>query len=140
VPAQPGVAGADTLLGGSGNDLLDGGLEADTLTGGGGEDTFRFSTALGNGNVDWIKDFNVADDLIQLDSLIFTALNDGALAVGAFFKSAAGVASDAGDRIIYDTDSGALNYDADGTGALAAVQFARVGTNLNLSANDFVVI
>lgn len=139
-PAQPGVAGADTLFGGGGNDLLDGGLAADTLTGGAGQDAFRFSTALGNGNVDWIKDFNVADDLIQLDSLIFTALNDGALALGAFFKSAAGAAHDADDRIIYDTDSGFLAYDADGTGATASVQFARLGTNLNLSANDFVVI
>jgi len=72
-PAQPGVAGADTLLGGAGDDLLDGGLAADTLTGGAGENTFRFSTALGDGNVDWIKDFNVANDVIQLDSLTFTA-------------------------------------------------------------------
>ena len=116
-PAQPGVAGADTLFGGGGSDLLDGGLAADTLTGGAGEDCFRFSTALGNGNVDWIKDFNVADDTILLDNLIFANVGgDGALALGAFFKSAAGVAHDADDRIIYDTDSGALSYDADGTG------------------------
>ena len=140
-PAQPGVAGADTLFGGGGSDLLDGGLAADTLTGGAGEDSFRFSTALGNGNVDWIKDFNVANDLILLDNLIFAGVGaNGALALGAFFKSAAGAAHDADDRIIYDTDSGALAYDADGTGQIAAIQFARLGTNLNLSAADFIVI
>ena len=140
-PAQPGVAGADTLSGGGGSDLLDGGLAADTLTGGAGEDSFRFSTALGNGNVDWIKDFKVADDLILLDNLIFADVGgDGALALGAFYKSAAGVAHDADDRIIYDTDSGALSYDADGTGQAAAIQFARLGTNLNLSAADFIII
>lgn len=139
-PAQPGVAGADKLNGGSGNDLLDGGLAADTLTGGAGEDSFRFSTALGNGNVDWIKDFNVADDTILLDNLIFTNLgNDGALALGAFFKSASGVAHDADDRIIYDTDSGVLSYDADGSGQGAAVQFAQLSAHLNLSAADFMV-
>ncbi len=139
-PAQPGVAGADKLNGGSGNDLLDGGLAADTLTGGAGEDSFRFSTALGNGNVDWIKDFNVADDTILLDNLIFTNLgNDGALALGAFFKSASGVAHDADDRIIYDTDSGVLSYDADGSGQGAAVQFAQLNAHLNLSAADFMV-
>ncbi len=139
-PAQPGVAGADTLIGGSGSDLLDGGLAADTLTGGAGEDFFRFSTALGNGNVDRITDFNVVQDTILLDNLIFTNLgDDGALALGAFHKSAAGVAHDANDRIIYDTDSGRLSYDADGNGQGAAVQFAQLGTNL-IPSSDFVII
>jgi Ca2+-binding RTX toxin-like protein len=140
-PAQPGVAGADTLSGGQGSDLLDGGLAADTLTGGAGEDSFRFSTALGNGNVDEITDFAVTDDTMLLDNLIFEAVGgDGALALGAFYRSAAGVAHDANDRIIYDTDSGALSYDADGTGQDAAIQFARLSTNLNLSVTDFFVI
>jgi Ca2+-binding RTX toxin-like protein len=140
-PAQPGVAGSDKLTGGSGSDLLDGGLAADTLTGGAGEDSFRFSTALGNGNVDLIKDFKVSDDTILLDNLIFaSAGGDGSLALGAFHKSKAGVAHDADDRIIYDIDSGALFYDADGAGQVAAVQFARLSKNLSVSATDFVII
>ncbi|CAN5403618.1 pre-peptidase C-terminal domain-containing protein [soil metagenome] len=140
-PAQPGVAGADRLFGGHGNDLLDGGLAADTLTGGAGEDSFRFSTELGNGNIDWIRDFKVAGDSILLDNLIFKAVGgNGALALGAFYKSAAGVAHDADDRILYDTDSGALSYDADGAGEIAAIQYARLSPNLNLSAADFVII
>ncbi|MEE1613312.1 M10 family metallopeptidase C-terminal domain-containing protein [Microvirga sp. CF3016] len=140
-PAQPGIAGSDSLTGGGGSDLLDGGLAADTLTGGAGEDSFRFSTALGNGNVDWIKDFKVTDDTVLLDNLIFASLgSDGALALGAFHKSAAGVAHDADDRIIYDTDSGALSYDADGAGQAAAIQFARLSKSLNVSAADFVII
>ena len=140
-PAQPGDAGADMLQGGRGNDLLDGGLAADTLTGGVGEDSFRFSTALGSGNSDLISDFDVGQDLILLDSLIFTELgNDGALAFGAFYKSAAGIANAADDRIIYDTDDGTLSYDADGSGDIAAIQFAQLRINLNLSAGDFFVI
>ncbi len=140
-PAQPGIAGADRLYGGSGNDLLDGGLGADRLSGGGGEDSFRFSTTLGDGNIDRITDFNVAKDTILLDNLIFAALGaDGTLGLGAFFKSAAGAAQDADDRIIYDTDNGHLLYDADGTGETAAIQFAQLAKNLNLSASDFVVI
>jgi Ca2+-binding RTX toxin-like protein len=128
-------------LGGGGSDLLDGGLAADTLTGGAGDDSFRFSTALGDGNVDWIKDFSVGVDTILLDNLIFANVGgNGALALGAFFKSAAGAAHDADDRIIYDTDSGALAYDADGVGQDAAIQFARLSTHLNLSAGDFTVI
>jgi Ca2+-binding RTX toxin-like protein len=140
-PAQPGDAGSDMLQGGRGNDLLDGGLAADTLIGGTGEDSFRFSTALGDGNIDRISDFNVANDVILLDNLIFTAIGgNGALALGAFYKSAAGIANAADDRIIYDTDSGALSYDADGSGGDDAVQFAQLRANLNLSALDFFVI
>jgi Ca2+-binding RTX toxin-like protein len=140
-PAQPGVAGSDRLNGGDGSDLLDGGLKADTLTGGAGEDSFRFSTALGNGNVDWIKDFNVTNDTILLDNLIFASVGgDGALDFSAFHRSASGAAHDTDDRIIYDTDSGALAYDADGTGQVAAVQFARLSKNLNVSAADFIII
>jgi Ca2+-binding RTX toxin-like protein len=140
-PVQPGVAGSDTLTGGGGSDLLDGGLAADTLTGGLGEDSFRFSTELGSGNIDWIRDFKVIDDTILLDNLIFESVGgDGALALSAFYGSAAGVAHDADDRILYDTDSGALSYDVDGGGDITAIQFAQLGTNLKLSASDFIII
>jgi Ca2+-binding RTX toxin-like protein len=139
--AQPGEAGADMLRGGRGNDLLDGGLAADTLIGGAGEDSFRFSTALGGDNVDQIDDFDVVRDLILLDSLIFTNLSGaGALAFSAFYKSASGVASSTDDHIVYDTDNGTLSYDADGSGLDAAIQFAQLGTNLNLSADNFIII
>jgi Ca2+-binding RTX toxin-like protein len=137
----PGTAGRDDLDGGRGNDLLDGGLGKDTLTGGAGDDNFRFSTALGNGNVDRITDFTVADDTIQLDSTIFASAGAvGALGIGAFHKSAAGVAHDADDRIIYDTNEGYLYYDADGIDIGAAVRFARLSTNLHLHSTDFVIV
>lgn len=140
-PAEPGVAGTDRLSGGGGSDLLDGGLAADTLFGGGGEDSFRFSTPLGNGNVDSIADFNVAHDTILLDNLVFANVGgDGPLAVGAFHRSASGAAHDADDRIVYDTDSGYLSYDSDGAGGEEAVQYARLSAHLNLSAADFTII
>ncbi|WP_310618630.1 M10 family metallopeptidase C-terminal domain-containing protein [Flexibacterium corallicola] len=140
-PVQPGVAGDDKLYGGRGSDLLDGGLGNDVLDGGAGEDSFRFSTELGEDNVDKIKDFNSAEDLILLDSSIFTeAGNEGLLDLNSFHMSASGVARDASDRIIYDTDSGALFYDADGSGDGDAIQFARLDSGLNLAADDFVII
>ena len=139
-PVQPGEAGNDKLFGGRGDDLLDGGLGADILSGGQGEDSFRFTTELGNGNVDRIKDFNVQDDTILLDSAIFTELDEGLLDFTAFHKSASGTAQDAFDRIIYDSNDGTLSYDADGSGDIAAIQFAQLSTNLNLSADDFFVI
>ena len=138
---QPGEAGADTLVGGGGSDLLDGGLGADALIGGRGEDSFRFSTALGSGNVDRIVDFSVADDLILLDERVLAGLGgDGALSFGAFHKSSAGIAQDANDRIIYDTNNGGLSYDADGAGQADAIRFARLDKGLNLSADDFIIV
>ncbi len=83
----------------------------------------------------------VIDDTILLDNLIFESVGgDGALALGAFYGSAAGAAHDADDRIIYDADSGGLSYDADGAGDVAAIEFAQVSKNLNLSASDFIII
>ncbi len=140
-PAQPGEAGEDKLFGGRGADLLDGGLAADLLVGGMGEDSFRFSTELGDDNVDTIRDFDVDDDLILLDNLIFTELGgDGALSFGAFYRSTSGTSRDAENRIIYDTDDGTLSYDADGSGEGEAIQFAQLSTNLDLTADDFVIV
>lgn len=140
-PVQPGVAGQDTLRGGAGSDLLDGGLAADTLIGGAGEDSFRFSTALGDGNVDRITDFDVADDLIVLAGDIFDGIGAlGALAFGAFHSGSTGAAQDADDRIVYDSGNGFLFYDADGSGQVEAVRFARLGAGLGLSAEDFHVV
>ena len=63
----------------------------------------------------------------------------GALAAAAFRANTTGLAGDASDRIIYETDTGRLLYDADGTGAAAGVQFATLATGLALTNNDFLV-
>ncbi|WP_202329077.1 M10 family metallopeptidase C-terminal domain-containing protein [Mesorhizobium sp. L-8-3] len=134
--------GADHLWGGSGNDVLFGGADNDTLSGGSGADQFVFDTfpnALSN--TDRITDFYVPSDTIRLENAVFPALRTtGLLPAAQFFKSNAGVAHDADDRIIYDIDSGALFYDANGSAAGGAILFARVGTHLALTHADFFVI
>lgn len=140
-PIQPGEAGQDTLRGGAGSDLLDGGLAADVLIGGAGEDSFRFSTELGDGNIDLIRDFNLADDLILLARDVFEGIGDlGELAFGAFRSGPDGAARDADDRILYDRNDGFLSFDADGAGQGDAIRFARLGSGLNLSAEDFYIV
>ena len=131
-----GGDGADTLYGRNGIDTLDGGLGADTLSGGNDADTFVFSTALGAGNVDTIQFYSVAQDTIQLDVDVFSGIGLGTLAANAFVIGAAATTAD--HRIIYDPVTGALYYDADGDGAVAAVQFATLGTGLALTNADFV--
>jgi Ca2+-binding RTX toxin-like protein len=64
--------------------------------------------------------------------------NAGPLSQGAFRTGSH--AEDSSDRVIYDKASGALSYDADGSGAGTAVQFATLPTGLHLSAADFFII
>ena len=63
---------------------------------------------------------------------------DGALGANAFHTGSA--AHDADDRIIYDSATGQLFFDADGSGGGAAVQFATLSPGLGLTASDFQVI
>jgi parallel beta-helix repeat protein len=135
-----GNARANTLSGLSGNDVLVGGLGSDTLNGGTGQDIFRFDTKPNAAtNMDTIIGFVAVDDTIQLENAIFTALTTtGALTAGAFNTGTA--ATQADDRIIYNTTTGALLYDADGLGGAAAVQFALLSAHPALSAADFFVI
>jgi len=136
-----GSAGDNLLGGNNGNDTLAGGAGNDTLSGGLGSDIFRFDTALsGTLNVDTITDYNVADDSIQLENAVFTRLTStGTLSSAFFAANAAGVAMDANDYLVYDTDSGQLYYDADGNGAGAAVLVARLTPGLTLGATDFII-
>jgi Ca2+-binding RTX toxin-like protein len=143
-----GAAGNDTLNGGAGNDTLLGGLGNDSLTGGTGADLFLFNATLNaTTNKDTITDFTHADgDRIGLSKTIFTALADaiGSPLISSEFYAAAGAttAHAAQDRIIYNTTTGALYYDADGNGSTAAIQIALLGasTHPTLVAEDFVVM
>ncbi|MGH6644926.1 MAG: calcium-binding protein, partial [Bradyrhizobium sp.] len=130
---------AQKIFGNAGNNVINGKGGADTLYGYGGKDVFVFNTPLGAGNIDRIADFSVVDDTLQLQNAIFTALTaTGTLAAAAFHTGAA--AHDASDRIIYNSGTGVLLYDADGTGVGAARQFATLATGLALASADFVVI
>jgi len=133
---------ANSIRGGGGNDTLNGGAGSDRLWGGAGRDSFAFTTALGAGNVDTILDFSTADDTIRLENGIFRALTKtGTLSAQAFVIGTA--AADSSDRILFDDRTGALFYDADGTGASAAIRFVTLdlaGLSGTLSASDFVVV
>ena len=111
---------------------------ADTLSGFAGIDTFAFTTALGAGNIDLIADFQKGVDKIAIDNAIFTGLAAGALSADAFRAAAA--AGDASDRILYNAANGALLFDPDGNGVLAAIHFATLQGAPALGAGDFIVI
>jgi Ca2+-binding RTX toxin-like protein len=127
-----------TLIGNSGANFLDGKGGMDVLVGGHGADTLAFTSALGAGNVDWVEGFQSGIDKIALSNTLFGAIAPGALAAGAFATGSA--AHDGDDRIVYDSATGALYYDSDGTGAAAQVQFATLNPGTALNASDFILI
>jgi len=129
---------AQTIVGNAGTNIINGLAGTDTLSGYLGNDFFIFETALGAGNIDTISDFSVADDTVRLENAIFTGLAAGALAASAFHIGTA--AADTLDRIIYNSATGAMLFDNDGTGASAAVQFASVSAGLAMTNADFFVV
>ncbi|GGH19208.1 hypothetical protein GCM10007036_21920 [Alsobacter metallidurans] len=139
-----GNAAANQLHGGAGADMLDGKGGADVLFGDAGNDIFRFSTAPAAGNVDTIADFaNAAgnNDTIHLENAIFTALTKaGVLSAASFAANAAGVAQDANDFVVYETDTGKLFYDSNGSAAGGAVQIATLANHPALTAGDFWIV
>ena len=98
-------------------------------------DIFQFL----NRSKDTITDFSVLDDKIQLENSVFTKLaTTGELGTDNFLIGA--TAADANDYVIYNSDTGALFYDANGNGDGGSVQIALLGTGLALTNADFVVI
>lgn len=134
---------ANTLIGHAGQNVLDGGLGNDTLTGGAGADKFQFSTTLGSNNVDTITDFT-AGDLIQVSRAVFATTagggygTSGAISADNFVVGSA--AQDANDYFVYNQSTGQLFFDADGSGAGAAVLFAQLTAGTALGFNSIVTI
>ena len=142
-----GNALANLITANAGSNILNGGAGNDTLVGGAGQDQFVFSTALsGSGNVDTVRDFQVGVDKLVLSRAVFAGFDVASVgqapAAGNFLKGP--VALDANDYLIYNSSTGVLSYDADGSGtASAAVAFAKVELSgvppADLSATDFIV-
>jgi serralysin len=138
--ALNGGAGNDIISAGDGNDRLFGGRGNDTLTGGNGSDIFVFNTVPNSStNKDTIVDFNAADDTVWLDNAIFTGVGaNGGLSSAAFRIGTA--AGDASDRIIYNSSTGALIYDSNGSASGGTVEFAKLTAGLALTNADFFII
>ncbi len=142
-----GGAGNDTLNGGLGDDSLFGGAGNDTLTGGDGRDQFVFSTSLSSRtNIDTVLDFQTGTDQLVLSEAVFAQLADLGIGASPLAENLViGTAAlDANDYLVYNSSTGVLSYDADGSGtASAAVAFAKIELNgvppTDLSATDFIV-
>ncbi|HEU6443336.1 MAG TPA: hypothetical protein VFF38_13285 [Microvirga sp.] len=134
-----GGAGNDRLVGGAGNDWLYGGAGNDLLSGGAGRDVFVFNTALNAGTSRVrILDWNHRDDTIRLENAVFKALKKTGTLASKHFKLGA-AAGDADDFIGYNSRTGDLWYDPNGSKAGGQVVFANIGKNKQVFHTDFVV-
>ncbi len=126
---------ANSIEGGIGDDTINGNLGNDTLVGSFGADTFVFNTKPSIRNIDTIDFSNTDGDKIQLSSKVFSQLKGSAnyLATGNHFDSPF-------QYLIYDSTTGKLSYDVDGSGRKEAIDIAFIGTGLSLSTSDFIII
>ncbi|WP_330111250.1 calcium-binding protein [Methylophaga thalassica] len=148
----------NTFIGTTQDDVFVGNGGNDTLTGGDGADTFVFGqvheqvvtgdddevqtyvdTAFNLTGIDTITDFLSGVDKIALNIDQFTSLTVGSFTADNLVCSVGAAAGDANDFLLFDTSTGALSYDADGSGAGAAVQFATLTGVTSLSASDIEV-
>lgn len=128
----------DKLAGFAGDDLLNGGQGKDFLTGGTGADTFQF-TDFGSRHFDTVTDFVRGTDKIQLDSTIFTQLPD-ALTADILVVGTKAKAIDSADRLLFDTGSGTLSYDADGSGKGKAQVIAKLTGVKDFDITDILLV
>ena len=143
-----GGSGNDILTAGPGNDSLNGGSGNDSLSGGFGNDRFKFgSTPSAKTNLDRITDFTPGNDQILLRTTVFKIPHKymgkqlGTITETSRLESGPGLvsASNPATRLIYDTTSGAVYYDADGSGSTEAIQFIVLENQPVISITDFAL-
>ncbi|MDZ8054512.1 MAG: SdiA-regulated domain-containing protein [Aulosira sp. ZfuVER01] len=133
-----GDSGNDTLLGGNGDDVLVGGKGSDFLTGGNGSDRF-YLTGNSTGEFDTITDFvHGVDSIVVSKSEFGLSQLPGVLNSSLFWSGIS--ANTSSNRFIYNSSTGNLFFDADGTGSTTQIQIAQLTNRAILTSSDITVI
>ena len=135
--------GTDSVLDGAGNDILFAGGRT-TMSGGAGANEFVFSAAGRN----TITDFRASSsDKLVVSNLGFrlglrgATQNPKRVPASLFVANATGKFTNATERFAYDTTSGRLFYDPDGSGGAASRQLiATLDNHPNLTVSDLFFI
>ncbi len=132
-----GDAGGDLLIGGGGNDFLRGGEGLDVLQGNTGADRFHWAALNETGDI--IQDFVTGEDKLSFDASAFTQFSATLIEGVNFISGAAPVSATANATFLWDTVATALYFDADGTGAGAAILIADLQAFSSVTVNDIVI-
>ena len=127
-----GGKGNDDVRGGSGDDDVIGGLNKDQLFGGSGRDVFIFreeADSTNDSNRDFIKDFDIGEDLIDLSLLPGVLTFVGSSGFSGTAREVRVVENSAGNSVIY------VDVDGDGTGDMRIIAEGVTG----LSESDFLL-
>ncbi len=136
-----GGAGADILTGGLGNDRLIGGLGLDTLFGNDGSDVFVLQNV--SSSRDNVRDFVSGVDRLEISAALFGGgLSAGVSLTGSqFVSNSTGSAAGSDYRFVYNSTTGALYFDADGSGVGSTrQQIATINGAPALVGSDFTIV
>jgi Ca2+-binding RTX toxin-like protein len=86
-----------------------------------------------------LTDFEPGTDTLTLSDVIFSGIAGGPLNASIFVAEAGASAHHSGERILYDSATGNVAYDAVGSGAQAAWTFATLSPHPLLTAADVQV-
>lgn len=129
---------ANTLIGNDVANLLEGGEGHDVLTGNGGADSFVFSAKGKAASSDVITDFTQGQDTLLVEAKGLK----GELSANQFKSTTSGavLALDADDRFVFQTDTGNLYYDRDGSGSSEMVLLVTLTGVSTLTSADIDII
>ena len=137
---------ANYLQGNGGSDTLDGLGGNDTLEGNDGADKFVFSTTPdGSTNHDVINDFSGSTgqgDTIELSHAVFTAIAGtvGSHIASSQFQPGGGTATTSTQHVVWNSATGDLYYDSNGSGSGGQVLIAHLNDTPALAAVDIILI
>lgn len=115
-------SGNDDISGSRFADHINGFEGKDDLFGGKGADTFYFTYRETNKKFDTIEDFKHDKDHIAIDDAFFSGLSQQNL--NDTFHDVTNDRIERDDRLLYNSDTGILKYDRDGSGSARAVKIA----------------
>lgn len=147
-----GTPGIDYIYGFGGDDVFNNSPGRDVLTGGSGRDVYNYELGFVEAdwggyklgfapdNVDTIMDFVSGEDTIGFnDGSVLLGVSSLRISDDLFVQGPGAVAIERNDFFVFDTDTGALYYDYDGSGSEQPYHFATLYGVSSLQASDIMI-